>query len=107
MIEENRADQKRAADDPLSAQLQDENDSRPTIKEIFRQSFNKAQRQNQPKSRSGLGRDHSRSLVLLGGAAVIVLLLFLMVFSSPNRQGRSANTETARNTRSRSESHSR
>jgi len=90
MTEENRADQNGIVDDPLPAQQLDENDSRPGLKDIFQQAFNKAQRQNQTKSRSGLGRDRSRSLVLLGGAAITVLLLFLMVFSSPNRHGRSA-----------------
>lgn len=58
---------------------------------IFRQAFEKARRENQPTNRTGLGRDHSRSLFLLAGAAIAVLLLFLGVFSSPNHVRKSAN----------------
>jgi len=60
---------------------------------IFRQAFDKARRDNPPANRSGLGRDRTKSLVLLGGAAVGVLLLFLGVFSSPNRTRKPANTK--------------
>lgn len=66
-------------------------DARPGWRAIFRQAFEKAQRENQPTNRSGLGRDHSRSLLLLVGAAVAVLLLFLGVFSSPDHVRKSAN----------------
>jgi len=62
-----------------------EDDARPGWREIFRQAFDRARRENRPTNRSGLGRDHSRSLFLLAGAAIAVLLLFLGVFSSPNR----------------------
>jgi hypothetical protein len=60
-------------------------------REIFRQAFDKARRDNPPANRSGLGRDRSRSLFLLAGAAIAVLLLFLGVFSSPNRSRKPAN----------------
>lgn len=58
--------------------------TRPGWREIFRQAFDKARREQQPTSRRELGRDRSRSLFLLAGAAIAVLLLFLGVFSSSN-----------------------
>ena len=57
-------------------------------REIFRQAFDKARRENPPTNRRNLGRDRSRSLFLLAGSALAVLLLFLGVFSSPNRLGK-------------------
>ena len=58
--------------------------TRPGWREIFRQAFDKARREQQPTNRRELGRDRSRSLFLLAGAAIAVLLLFLGVFSSSN-----------------------
>ena len=58
--------------------------TRPGWREIFRQAFDKARREQQPASRRELGKDRSRSLFLLAGAAIAVLLLFLGVFSSSN-----------------------
>lgn len=58
--------------------------TRPGWREVFRQAFDKARREQQPTSRRELGRDRSRSLFLLAGAAIAVLLLFLGVFSSSN-----------------------
>ncbi|MCI0623361.1 MAG: TrbI/VirB10 family protein, partial [Acidobacteria bacterium] len=59
---------------------------RVRLREIFRHAFDKARREQQPvASRQELGRDRSRSLFLLLGAAVAILLLFLGVFSSPNK----------------------
>lgn len=59
------------------------------LREIFRQAFDKARREQQPvASRRELGRDRSRSLFLLVGAAVAILLLFLGVYSSPNKEKR-------------------
>lgn len=72
-----------------------EAEARPSVKEIFRQAFDKAKRQDQPTNRSGLGRDRSRSMLLLGVAAVVVLLLFFMVFSSPNHPQKSVNAKVA------------
>lgn len=71
-----------AAEEPLI----DETDAsaRPGWREIFRQAFDKARREHQLTDRRELGRDRSRSLFLLAGAAIAVLLLFLGVFSSPN-----------------------
>jgi hypothetical protein len=62
---------------------------RMRLREIFRQAFDKARREQQPVvSRRELGRDRSRSLFLLVGAAVAILLLFLGVYSSPNKEKR-------------------
>src|SRR5882724_7390517 len=58
--------------------------SRPGWREIFRQAFDKAQREHQVTNRRELGRDRSRSLFLLAGAAIAILLVFLGVFSSSN-----------------------
>ena len=58
--------------------------SRPGWRDILRQAFDKARREQQPTNRRELGRDRSRSLFLLAGAAIAVLLLFLGVFSSSN-----------------------
>ncbi|PYU22997.1 MAG: hypothetical protein DMG30_13130 [Acidobacteria bacterium] len=58
--------------------------TRPGWREIFHQAFDKARQQQQPRSRRELGRDKSRSLFLLAGAAIALLLLFLGVFSSSN-----------------------
>src|SRR5467141_737429 len=58
--------------------------SRPGWREIFRQAFDKARREHQVTNRRELGRDRSRSLFLLAGAAIAVLLVFLGVFSSSN-----------------------
>lgn len=69
-----------------------EGDALPGWRNIFRQAFDKARGENRPTNRSGLGRDHSRSLFLLAGAAIVILLLFLGVFSSPNRVRKPANT---------------
>jgi hypothetical protein len=70
--------------------------ARPGWREIFRQAFDKARREQQVTNRRDLGRDRSRSLFLLAGAAVALLLLFLGVFSSntarKSREGRRPGT---------------
>src|SRR5579863_2378574 len=87
MAGEDRGNGDRTGDnEPTEQNLGAETEGRSAWREIFREAFNKARRENRPINRSGLGRDHSRSLILLAGAAIAVLLLFLMVFSSPNRQ---------------------
>ncbi len=71
---------------PVEEPLIDETDvrTRPGWREIFRQAFDKARREQRVTNRRDLGRDRSRSLFLLAGAAIVVLLLFLGVFSSSN-----------------------
>lgn len=86
MVEENKklANETRPAN-PDEAQAEEtEISTQPGWREVFRQAFDKARREQQPTSRRELGRDRSRSLFLLAGAAIAVLLLFLGVFSSSN-----------------------
>jgi hypothetical protein len=69
-------------DEPANEELESEH---PRLWEIFRQALDKARREKQPAAtQQQKGRDRSKSLFLLVGAAVAVLLLFLGVFSSPN-----------------------
>lgn len=70
--------------------------SRPGWREIFRQAFDQARREHQVTNRRELGRDRSRSLFLLAGAAIAVLLVFLGVFSSSNTARKSTDVRRAR-----------
>jgi hypothetical protein len=96
MAEENEKQERDAAASGLeeeSAEPEKSRAGRVRLREIFHQAFDKARRQQQPvTSRRELGRDRSRSLFLLLGAAVGVLLLFLGVFSSPNKEKRPEET---------------
>ncbi len=75
-------------DEPANEELESEH---PRLWEIFRQALDKARREKQPAAtQQQKGRDRSKSLFLLVGAAVAVLLLFLGVFSSPNATKNSA-----------------
>ena len=71
-----------AAEEPLIDETKVS--SRPGWREIFHQAFDKARREQQVTNRRELGRDRSRSLFLLAGAAIAVFLVFLGVFSSSN-----------------------
>jgi hypothetical protein len=72
-----------------SLKLEEERAARPRWREIFRQAFEKARREQEPApSRRELGRDRSRTLFVLVGAAIAVVVLFLVVFSSPNTKKR-------------------
>jgi hypothetical protein len=58
-------------------------------RDIIRQAFDKARQTQQPRTtRRELSKDKSKSLVVLGGAAVAMLLLFLGIFSSPQKAKR-------------------
>lgn len=75
-------------EEPANEELESEH---PRLWEIFRQALDKARREKQPAAtQQQKGRDRSKSLFLLVGAAVAVLLLFLGVFSSPNASKNSA-----------------
>lgn len=63
---------------------------RPGMREILRQAFDKARREQRVVSKSDKRRDRSRSLFLLAGGAIAVMLLFLVVFSSPNTTRKAA-----------------
>ena len=86
MVEENKnpANGTHLADLDEAQAEETEISTRPGWREVFRQAFDKARREQQPTNRRELGRDRSRSLFLLAGAAIAVLLLFLGVFSSSN-----------------------
>ncbi len=64
--------------------------ARPRWRQIFRQAVEKARRDQGTTNRRELGRDHSRSLFVLVGAAIAIVLLFLGIFSSPNADRKSA-----------------
>jgi hypothetical protein len=56
-------------------------------REAFRAAFDRARRQQKPaESRQELGRDKSKSLFLLVGVCVALLLLFFGVFSHPKKR---------------------
>ena len=56
------------------------------FREILLESFEKARKSQQPMStRRDLSKDRSKSLFVLVGAALLVLLIFLGVFSSPEK----------------------
>jgi hypothetical protein len=58
-------------------------------REIIRQAFEKARQTQQPRTtRRELSKDKSKSLLVLGGAAVAMFLLFLGIFSSPQKAKR-------------------
>ncbi|MFZ0702514.1 MAG: hypothetical protein WAN10_01230 [Candidatus Acidiferrales bacterium] len=97
MIEEDKNDRNSTdKEEALEQSFLVEAEGRPGWRQIFREAFDKARRGHRPANRSGLGRDHSRSLVLLAGAVIAVLLLFLAVFSSPNHRGRPGSTSPQR-----------
>ena len=55
-------------------------------REIIRQAFERARQTQQPRTtRRELSKDKNKSLVVLGGAALAMLLLFLGIFSSPQK----------------------
>jgi len=56
-------------------------------REAFRAAFDRARRQQKPaESRQELGRDKSKSLFLLLGVCIALLLLFFGVFSHPKKK---------------------
>ena len=71
--------------DPASEELTPEEAGKGTWREAFRTAFDGARRQQKPDSRQELGRDKSKSLFLLVGVCVAVLLLFFGVFSHPKK----------------------
>jgi len=97
MAEENEKTTLGAPDGSAEEPLIDEEAvaARPGWREIFRQAFDKARREHQVMNRRELGRDRSRSLFLLAGAGIAVLLVFLGVFSSPNTARKSTDARRA------------
>ena len=60
----------------------------PRWREILRQAVNQRNNEHPVTSRRELGRDRTRTLFLLVIAIVAILLFFLVVFSSPNKNRR-------------------
>lgn len=74
---------------PQTETNEDGRGGQPRWREIFLQAFEKARRTQQPvTSLRELGKNKSKSLLVLAGAAVLVVVLFLGVFSSPNKPKR-------------------
>lgn len=64
-----------------------EHTDKGTWREAFVAAFQKARRQQKPvESRRELGRDKSKSLILLVGFAIALLLVFFGVFSHPRKK---------------------
>jgi hypothetical protein len=79
-------------DEPEEATVQETADAKRGIqwREIIRQAFAKARQTQQPAaSRRELSKDKSKSLIVLGGAVLAILLLFLGIFSSPQKATKS------------------
>ena len=83
-----KAAESAAVEEPLVEEA--EVAARPGWREVFRQAFDRARKEHRVTNRRELGRDRSRSLFLLAGAAIAVLLLFLGVFSSSNTARKTA-----------------
>src|SRR5260370_12802727 len=75
-----------------SANEQQGRAARPRWRQIFRQAVEKARRDQGTTNRRELGRDHSRSLFFLVGAAIAIVLLFWGIFSWQNAGKKSAQT---------------
>lgn len=55
-------------------------------RETFRMALDRARKQQKPReSRQELGRDRTKALIVLVAVAVVLLLLFFGLFSSPNK----------------------
>ena len=60
--------------------------ARGSWREAFRVALDRARKQQKPReSRQELGRDRTKALVVLVAVAVVLLLLFFGLFSSPNK----------------------
>jgi Bacterial conjugation TrbI-like protein len=77
-------------DEDLRTELSEEGErGEPRWREIFRQAFEKARKAQAPvSSRRELGKDKRKSLLMLAGAVIAVVLVFLGVFSSSNKAKR-------------------
>jgi len=89
--QENNVQEKTSAEPPLeldAAGTKDTANAKRSFqwREVIRQAFDKARQTQQPTaSRRELSKDKSKSLIVLGGAALAMLLLFLGIFSSPQK----------------------
>ena len=77
-------------------------------REAFRAAFDRARRQQKPaESRQELGRDKSKSLFLLVGVCVALLLLFLRCLLPPEEKDLASRREPTRRSESRPQSYTR
>jgi hypothetical protein len=64
-----------------------EETAKPGWRQVFRSALNKAREQQKPTaSRKELSKDRSKSMLVLVGAGVVLLLVFFGVFSSPKKR---------------------
>ena len=68
-------------------ELEPEDIGKPGWRESFRVAFDRARRQQKPtENRQDLSRDKSKSFFVLAAVAVLLLLVFFGVFSSPKKR---------------------
>ena len=75
-----------ALEQPGSREASEPNQRGIRWREILHQAFEKARQSQQPLStRRELSKDKSKSLLVLVGAALMMLLIFLGIFSAPQK----------------------
>jgi type IV secretory pathway VirB10-like protein len=76
-----------AASEAVIEEHEPEETSKRNWREVFRAAFERARRQHKPTAgRQELSRDKSKSLFVLVGVAVALLLIFFGLFSSPKKR---------------------
>src|SRR6516164_6664143 len=91
LTEETKKELKTAPTDPEAEVTNEEPTPQEPVRgnwrEAFVAAFQKARQQQKPtESRQELGRDKSKSLFLLVGVCVVLLLIFFAVFSHPKKK---------------------
>jgi type IV secretory pathway VirB10-like protein len=82
-----KATQATGASEAVIEELDPEETSKGNWREVFRTAFERARRQHKPTAgRQELSRDKSKSLFVLVGVAVALLLIFFGLFSSPKKR---------------------
>src|SRR5437868_12603485 len=80
------SEQASGASETLNEESEQEATRKENWREVFRTAFERARRQQKSGvGRQELGRDKSKSLFLLVGGGVALLLLFFGIFSSPKK----------------------
>jgi Bacterial conjugation TrbI-like protein len=82
-----KATQSTGASEAVIEEHEPEETSKGNWREVFRTAFERARRQHKPTAgRQELSRDKSKSLFVLVGVAVALLLIFFGLFSSPKKR---------------------
>jgi len=91
---QNSALSEHAATKPLATEAVEDREpsAQPRWLDVLRQAFNTAREEQPATSRRELGRDRRRSFFVLVGAAVVLLVVFLGIFSSPNNSKKATQT---------------